>query len=473
MSKTIQDLGTLNPNSIGARHTAHVLHAFGDLNELEKTPPLVVTRGQGVHIFDDDGQEYIEAASGVWSANLGFNDEDLIEAAIKQLRELPYYHALMDKATPQIGALAEHLKRVAPVPMAKVFFANSGSEANDTLVKLAWYYNNARGKPEKKKIISRHLGFHGVTCAAGSVTGIDIFHREFDLPINDRFLRTDCPHFYRYAEPGESEEDFASRCARNLEQLIVDEGSDTVAAFFAEPAMGSGGCIIPPRTYFQKIQAVLDKYDVLFFADEVITGFGRTGEMFGCQTFGIRPDAMSLAKGLSSSYQPISAVMVSQKLYDAMLDQSRDLGAFAHGFTTTGHPVAIAVALRCQQVIEERDILGHVNQVSPALQNGLKAFADHPLVGDVRGVGMMGALELVADKETRRSFAPEHHVKTYLVDRAREHRVIIRYAVAGDTLSFAPPLIITESEIEELFVRFSRALDDTTKWIDENNLRAE
>lgn len=473
MSKSIQDSVVLNPNSVGARHTAHVLHAFGDLNALEKTPPLVVTRGSGVRIFDDDGKEYIEAASGVWSANLGFNDEDLIQAAIDQLRALPYYHALMDKATPHIGELAEHLKRIAPVPMAKVFFANSGSEANDTLVKLAWYYNNARGRPEKKKIISRRLGFHGVTCAAGSLTGIDIFHNEFDLPINDRFLRTDCPHHYRFAEPGESEEDFSSRCANNLEQMILKEGPDTVAAFFAEPAMGSGGCIVPPRTYFQKVQAVLDKYDVLFFADEVITGFGRTGKMFGCETFGIRPDAMSLAKGLSSSYQPISAVMVSQKLYEAMVDQSRDLGVFAHGFTTTGHPVAIAVALRCQQIMEERDILGHVAEVSPVLQSGLKTFADHPLVGNIRGVGMMGALELVADKETRRSFDPSHHVKTHLVDRAREHGVIIRYAVSGDTLSFAPPLIITKSEIEELLVRFSRALDETTKWIDTNNLRAQ
>ena len=340
-------------------------------------------------------------------------------------------------------------------------------------MKLAWYYNNARGKPEKKKIISRHLGFHGVTCAAGSVTGIELFHNQFDLPINDRFLRTDCPYFYRYGETGESEEDFATRCANNLEQLILDEDPDTVAAFFAEPAMGSGGCIIPPRTYFEKMQAVLDKYDVLFFADEVITGFGRTGKMFGCETFGIRPDAMSLAKGLSGSYQPISAVMISQKLYDALVDQSRELGAFAHGFTTTGHPVAIAVALRCQQLIEETDLIGHVNQVSPALQDGLNRFADHPLVGNVRGVGMMGALELVADKETRRSFDPEHHVKTHLVNCARENGVIIRYAVSGDTLSFAPPLIITESEIEEMLARFSRALDETTRWIDENNLRAE
>ena len=473
MSKAIQDPAPLNPNSLGARHTAHVLHAFADLSTVEKNPPIVVTRGEGVRIFDDDGKEYIEAASGVWSANLGFNNQALIEAAIEQLRKLPYYHALMDKTTPQIGALAEHLKRIAPVPMAKVFFANSGSEANDTLVKLAWYYNNARGKPEKKKIISRHLGFHGVTCAAGSVTGIDLFHAEFDLPINDRFLRTDCPYFYRYGEAGESEEDFASRCANNLEQLILDEGPDTVAAFFAEPAMGSGGCIIPPRTYFEKIQAVLDKYDVLFFADEVITGFGRTGKMFGCETFGIRPDAMSLAKGLSSSYQPISAVMVSQKLYDALVDQSRELGAFAHGFTTTGHPVAIAVALRCQQLIEETDILGHVNRVSPALQDGLRSFADHPLVGNVRGVGMMGALELVADKDTRRAFDPEHHVKTHLVNCARDNGVIIRYAAAGDTLSFAPPLIITDSEIEEMLARFSGALDETTKWVDDNNLRAE
>ncbi len=459
------------PNSVGARNVAHIVHGYGNLAALEKTPPLVVTRGEGVRIFDDEGKDYIEAVSGMWCANLGFSEQALVDAAIEQFRKLPYYHSLIDKTTEPMGELAERLKAAAPVPMAKVFFANSGSEANDTLVKLAWYYNNAMDRPNKKKIISRFMSFHGVTCAAASVTGIPQIHSDFDLPVNDRFLRTDCPHFYRYGEPGESEEAFATRLAENLDKLIEDEGPDTVAAFFAEPVIGGGGCLVPPATYFDKVQAVLKKHDVLFFADEVITGFGRTGNMFGCDTYSIKPDAMSLAKGLSSAYQPISAVMVNQKLYDAMLSESKKLGFFAHAFTTTGHPVAVAVALRAQQLIEERDIIGHVKRVAPALQEGLQRFADHPYVGDVRGVGMLGALELVADKETRRSFDPGHKVKQFMTDRAREHGLIIRNALAGDSLALSPPLIITEAEIAQVMERLGRALDDTTRWIEDNGLR--
>ena len=462
-----------HPNSLGARNVAHIVHGYGNLDALEKTPPMVVTRGKGVSIIDEDGKEYIEGVAGMWCANFGFSEQELVEAAIKQFRELPYYHSLIDKTTEPMGRLAERLKASVHVPMAKVFFANSGSEANDTLVKLAWYYHNAIGKPEKKKIISRFMGFHGVTCGAASVTGIPQMHMDFDLPINDRFLKTDCPHFYRYGEPGETEEAFATRLANNLETLILDEGPETVAAFFAEPVIGGGGCLVPPKGYFEKVQAVLDKYDILFFADEVITGSGRTGKWLGSETFNFRPDALSLAKGLASAYQPISAVMINQKIYDALVAESRKLGFFAHAFTTTGHPVAVAVALRCQELMEERDVLGHVRRVSPVLQEGLKSFADHPMVGTTRGVGMMGAVELVADKETRRSFEPSLGVKTFMVDRAREHGLIIRSALSGDSLAFSPPLIMSENEVQEMMRRFSAALDETTKWIEDNDLRSK
>ena len=318
----------------------------------------------------------------MWCANFGFSESALVDAAIEQFRVLPYYHSLIDKTTEPMGRLAERLKASTHVPMARVFFANSGSEANDTLVKLTWYYHNAIGKPEKKKIISRFMGFHGVTCGAASVTGIPQMHTDFDLPVNDLFFKTDCPHFYRYGEPGESEEDYATRLAANLEELIVTEGPETVAAFFAEPVMGGGGCIVPPRTYFEKVQAVLDKYEVLFFADEVITGSGRTGNWLGSETFNIRPDGLSLAKGLASAYQPISAVMINQKLYDAMLAQSRKLGFFAHAFTTTGHPVAVAVALRCQELMEERDVLGNVRRVGGLLQEAHQGLCRSPAGGD-------------------------------------------------------------------------------------------
>ena len=462
------------PNSLGARNVAHVAHGYGNLDALERTPPLVVTRGKGVSIIDEEGRDYIEGVAGMWCANFGFSESELVDAAIEQFRALPYYHSLIDKTTEPMGRLAERLKGSTHVPMARVFFANSGSEANDTLVKLAWYYHNAIGKPEKKKIISRFMGFHGVTCGAASVTGIPQMHTDFDLPVNDRFLKTDCPHFYRYGEPGESEEDYASRLAANLEELIVKEGPETVAAFFAEPVMGGGGCIVPPRTYFEKVQAVLDKYEILFFADEVITGSGRTGRWLGSETFNIRPDGLSLAKGLASAYQPISAVMINQKLYDAMLAESRKLGFFAHAFTTTGHPVAVAVALRCQELMEERDVLGNVRRVGALLQERIRGFADHPLVGTTRGVGMMGAIELVADKETRRSFdpvlrrqdlcrGPRPRARPHHQERARRRQPRLRPAAGddrgrgrGDDAPLHPA-----------------ALDDTTRWIEENGFKSK
>ena len=457
-------------NSVGARAVENIMHGYSNLAALEKTPPVVISGGRGVHVIDEDGKEYIEGAAGMWCASFGFNENELVEAAIRQFRKLPYYHSLIDKTTEPMTELAERLTAMAPGPMAKVFFANSGSEANDTAVKMIYYYNNAIARPEKKKIISRLFGFHGVTLAAASITGIPAMHVGFDLPLPN-FKHTDFPHYYRYGQDGESEEQFATRMAESLEALILEEGPETVAAFVAEPVMGGGGCVTPPKTYFEKIQAVLNKYDILMMADEVITGFGRTGAMFGCETYNIKPDIMTLAKGLSGAYQPISAIMVTQDIYEVLRDESNKIGFFAHAFTTTGHPVAVAVANRAQQLMQERDIVGHVKRVSPALQDGLRAFSDHPLVGHVRGVGLMAALELVADKKTKRSFDPAFKVKEFLRLRAQEHGLIIRSALSGDSVSFSPPLIISKDEIGEMMQRFSQALDDTTRWIEENGLR--
>ena len=463
---------TYASNSPAARDVENVLHGYANLVALEKTPPLVITRGEGVRIFDDAGKEYIEGAAGMWCASFGFNEPALVEAAIEQLRKLPYYHTLIDKTVEPLLELAERLKAIAPVPMSKVFFANSGSEANDTIIKMIRYYNNARGRPKKKKFISRLFGFHGVTLGAASLTGIPAMHTDFDLPLPG-FLHTDFPHYYRHGREGESEEAYAGRLADNLEKLILDEGPETIAAFVAEPVIGGGGCIVPPKGYFEKVQAVLRKYDVMFVADEIICGFGRTGNMFGCDTFAIKPDAMTLAKGLSGAYQPISAVLINEDIYQALLDESRKIGFFAHAHTTTGHPVAVAVALRAQQLMEERDFLGPIRRVGPVLQDGLRAFGDHPLVGNVRGIGLMGAIELVADKAARRSFDPKHKVKEFLRERAQEHGLVIRSALSGDSLAFSPPLIISEAEIGEMLQRFSRALDDTTAWIEKNDLRRD
>ena len=452
------------PNSLAARDAASVLHPYTDALANEADGPLVIASGSGVHVYDDDGREYIEGMSGLWCTSLGFNEERLVEAAARQMRKLPFYHGFGQKShEPQI-ALAERLLAMAPVPMSKVFFTNSGSEAIDTAIKLIWYMNNARNRPKKKKIIGRVKAYHGVTIAAASVTGVPTNHRAFDLPIAG-FLHTDCPHHYRYAEPGESEEEFATRCADNLDRLIESEGAETVAAFFAEPVMGAGGVLLPPATYFDKVQAVLRKHDVLFVVDEVICGFGRTGNMWGSQTYDLRPDILTCAKALSSAYLPIAAVMVNEEFYRPIAEQSASIGMLGHGFTYSGHPVPAAVALETLDIYDEIDIVRMVRETAPALQDGIRNFADHPLAGEVNGVGMLAVIELVADKARRTPFEAARKVGPYLLSRAQHHGLITR--ALGDRIAFSPPLIMRPDQVEEMFARFARALDDTHDWVRE------
>lgn len=460
---------TQRSNSASARDIAYHLHPYTNAVKHEAEGPLVLTEGKGVYVYDENGKAYIEGMAGLWCASLGFGEERLVEAATRQLRKLPYYHNFTHKAANVAIDLAEKLIEIAPVPMSKVFFTNSGSEANDTVVKMVWYYNNAIGRPQKKKIISRLKGYHGVTVAAASLTGLPTNHIDFDLPIAN-ILHTDCPHHYRFGQEGESEEDFASRMAANLEKLILDEGPDTVAAFIAEPVQGAGGVIVPPATYFEKVQAVLKKYDILFIADEVITGFGRTGNMFGTETFRLQPDIMTVAKQLSSAYLPIAAVLINDKIYQAIRDNSGRIGTFGHGFTYSGHPVSAAVALETLKIYEERDILSHVRALAPVFQTGLRRFADHPLVGEVRGIGLVGAIELVKDKATKEPFDPKQGVAMKTVSFAQEHGVILRAIL--DSVAFCPPLIATEAEIAEMFDRFGRALDDAAAWVQERGLRS-
>ncbi len=449
-------------NSAASRDKAFYLHPYTNLKTHEDVGPLVISAGKGVTVTDETGKSYIEGVAGLWCTSLGFDEPRLVEAAIAQMRRLPFYHAFAHKAHEPGIDLAEKLIGMAPVPMSKVFFACSGSEANDTAVKLVWYYNNARGRPEKKKIISRIKGYHGVTVASASLTGLPNNHRDFDLPIA-RILHTDCPQWYRFAEPGESEEDFASRLAANLEALILREGPETVAAFIAEPVMGAGGVIPPPRTYFERIQAVLRKYEVLFIADEVICGFGRTGNMWGSQTYGLQPDMISTAKALTSAYLPLSALLVSEDIYRACVDESAKIGVFGHGYTYSGHPVSCAVALETLRIYAERDILGHVRAVGPVLQDGLRRLRDHPLVGEVRGVGLIAGVELTADKAARRPFDPGLAVAAKLAGFAQAHGAIVR--PIGDTIGFSPPLIISADEVRDLIARFERALADTADWL--------
>ena len=409
-------------------------------------------------MYDDTGKEFIEGMAGLWCTSLGYGEERLIEAATEQLKKLAYSHLFAGKSHDPVIDLAERLVDMAPAPMSKVFFNNSGSEGNDTVIKLVWYYNNAVGRPEKKKIISRIKGYHGVTVASASLTGLPNNHRDFDLPIAN-ILHTSCPHYYRFGEEGESEEDFATRCAAELESMILDEGPETVAAFIAEPVMGAGGVIVPPKTYFEKIQAVLKKYDVLFIADEVICAFGRTGNMWGSETYGLQPDMITCAKALSSAYLPISAVMINEKVADAIVKNSGKIGTLGHGYTYMGHPVAAAVALETLKIYEERDILAHIAEIAPQMQARLQSYADHPMVGEVRGVGLVGALEFVKDKATKESYDPAGKVGAYLVDRAKDHGLILRSIV--DSVAFSPPLIISGKELDSVFDRFDKALEET------------
>ena len=448
-------------NSPSSRDIAHYLHPYTNLALHEVNGPHIITKGTGVYVTDESGKEYIEGLAGLWCTAFGFGEEELVNAAIEQMRTLPYYHSFAGKSVDPAINIAEFLKKIAPTTFSKVFFANSGSEANDTMVKMVWYYNNSVGRPEKKKIISRLRGYHGVTVAAGSLTGLPYAQADFDLPLD--FVRhTLTPDYYTEGKDDESEEEFATRCAKVLEDLIIEEGPETVAAFIAEPVMGAGGVIIPPKTYFEKIQIVLKKYDVLMVADEVICGFGRTGNMWGSETFNIKPDILTCAKALSSAYLPISAVMITEEIYQAFRTNSEKLGIFGHGYTYSAHPACAAVALKAQQLMQERDIIGHVRTVSPYFAKRITEFENHPFVGQVRSVGLMGAIELVSDKVKKKKYDVGAKVGALVQQAAQEHGLIVR-SLPGDSIGFCPPLIISAEEINEMFDRFQRAINELTE----------
>lgn len=449
---------TVPGNSDASRDVASYLHPYTNHAAHEKTGPHIITGGDGIYVTDDQGHKLIEGMAGLWCASLGFSEKRLVDAATKQLNTLPYYHTFASRSTNPAIDLAEKLLEIVPVPMSKVFFANSGSEATDSAVKMVWYYHNAIGQPEKKKIISRKKGYHGVTVASASMTGLPGNHKLFDLPI-DRILHTETPHYWREAQPGEEEEDFATRLAEQLEDLINAEGPETIGAFIAEPIMGAGGVIVPPRTYFEKIQDVLKKYDILFIADEVICGFGRTGRMFATETFRLKPDMITVAKQLSSAYQPISALFINDKIYQSVKKGSNEVGTFGHGFTYSGHPVAAAVALETLKIYEDDRIIDHVRNVMSPFQKRLKALNKFTHVGETRGRGLIGAFELVADKCAKTPFEPYGAAGKAVSEACLKEGVILR--ALGDTVAFCPPLIITEAQINDMFDGVEAAL---TKW---------
>jgi 4-aminobutyrate--pyruvate transaminase len=449
-------------SNLAARDVETVIHPYTNLATLRDVGPLVIERGKGVFLYDSEGKGYIDSMAGLWCTALGYGNEELIEAASAQMRKLSFGHLFAFKSHDPAIELAEKLKEIAPLPVSKVFFCASGSEANDTQVKLVRYMNNALGRPKKKKFIARTKAYHGVTIASASLSGLPHNHLDFDLPL-EGFLHTTCPHHYRVAQPGESEEDFASRLAAELEQMIEREGPETVAAFIAEPLMGAGGVIVPPKTYFEKVAEVCARHDVYMISDEVICGFGRLGTAFGMQALGFKADGMSMAKALSSAYLPIAAVTVPEKMYVTLVDESRKLGTFGHGFTYGGHPVAAAVALKTLEIYARDRVFEQAAARTPQFQVHLRKLGDHPLVGEARGMGLVGGVELVADKPSKRSFDPKRAVALRAVNFVQEEGVISR-AIAGDTVSICPPLVISESEIDEMFARLARGLDRTYAW---------
>ena len=448
------------PDSIEARDLEHLLHPTTNLKAHASQGPAVHLKAEGVYLWDNRGKQYIEGMAGLWCTALGYGNAELARVAEEQMRKLSYSQLFAGKTNEPSVLLAEKLNEISPMAPGRVFFGCSGSDANDTQVKLMWYYNNAIGRPEKKKIISRKRGYHGVTVASGSLTGLAPFHNAFDLPIAG-ILHTESPHYYADALPGESETDFVERIVKSLETMILEEGPETIAAFIAEPILGAGGVIVPPEGYYQKVQALLRKHDILFIDDEVICGFGRTGSPFGAQTMGIEPDTMSVAKALSSAYMPISAVLLPQYMHEAFMEVSDKLGNFGHGFTYSGHPVAAAVALRNIELMQEMDLFSHAARVGEIFQARLATYAEHPLVGNVRGRGLIGAIELA--QPSGESFHPSQGVGAHCMAAALEAGLIVR--ALGETVAFCPPLIITDEQVDEIFTKFDRALESTSQFV--------
>ncbi|OWJ93164.1 aspartate aminotransferase family protein [Pseudomonas sp. A46] len=436
------------------------LHSQTNLRLHQQIGPLVIERGDGIFVFDEQGRGYIEGMSGLWCAGLGFSNQRLVEAACRQMRELPYYHTFNHRVPSKVVHLAERIAGLAPLPDAKVFFACSGSEANDSMVKLAWAYHRARGKPGKRKLLAHRKGFHGSTVMGASLSGLPNMHAAFGLPL-EGVEHVECPHYYRFAEIGESEEAFRDRLLAQLEARILEIGADSIAAFISEPILGAGGVVVPPRGYFAGVQALLARHDILFLADEIICGFGRTGNWFGHQTMGFAPDMMACAKSLSSGYQPISCVVVRGEIYQVLEKQSHQLGGFGHGFTYSGHPVAAAVALETLDIYQEMRLPERTRQLGAYMHAQLAPLLDHPLVGEIRGIGLVAGIELVADKVLRSSFDSTIAIGAQVERATRERGLIVRNM--GDAIALSPPFIIEPEQIRELVERLIGALDEVAQ----------
>ncbi|MFW2588667.1 aspartate aminotransferase family protein [Sagittula sp. SSi028] len=427
-------------------------HARGE------TATRVITGGKGCHITDRDGNRMLDAFAGLYCVNVGYGRPEIAEAIAEQARELAYYHAYVGHGTEASITLAKMILDRAPANMSKVYFGLSGSDANETNIKLVWYYNNILGRPEKKKIISRWRGYHGSGLMTGSLTGLDLFHRKFDLPLA-QVIHTDAPYYYRRGDASMTEAQFSAQCAAELEALIEREGADTIAAFIGEPVLGTGGIVPPPEGYWEAIQAVLQKHDILLIADEVVTGFGRLGTMFGSDHYGIKPDLITIAKGLTSAYAPLSGSIVGDRMWRVLEQGTDENGPIGHGWTYSAHPIGAAAGVANLKLIDSLELVQNAGETGAYLNRAMAdALGDHPHVGEVRGEGMLCAVELVEQQDTRQAFDPARKVGPQIAAALAARGVIARAMPQGDILGFAPPLCLTRAEADEIATKTAESL---------------
>lgn len=460
MSESMQNTDTLRQLD-----RASIVHPFTSLREFSSGEAAlrIVTGGSGIRIRDSEGRELIDAFAGLYCVNVGYGRREIADAIHREAQRLSYYHAYAGHSNEPAIRLSQRVLSLAPAGMKRIYYGSSGSDANETQVKIVWYYNNVLGRPRKKKIISRWRGYHGGTVLSGSLTGLEVYHRAFDLPLGP-ILHTSVPHHYWNAPQGMTEREFSLRCAQELEALIQKEGPDTVAAFIGEPVLGTGGLIPPPEGYWDEIQAVLQRYDILLIADEVICGFGRMGQPFGSHVYGMRPDLITIAKGLTSAYLPLSGAIIGEKVWQVLEAGSSTYGPFAHGYTYSAHPLCAAAGLANLEILEREKLIEHVAGVGPYLLERLKErFAGRPYVAEVRGAGLLAAIEFAADPAKRVRFDESQKVGAQMAASCLEEGLISRAMPHGDILGFAPPLVVSRDEIDDIVARVSRAVERVSR----------
>ena len=437
-------------------NTDSVLHGFTDLKNLDSLGPIVLNQAKGIYVYDQNGKKYLDANSGLWNSVVGFDHPRMIETAKKQYEKFSGYHSFFGRISEPAVQLADKLIEISPFSRGKVFFTNSGSEANDTTVKLLWFINRRKGNPQKRKIITRINSYHGVTAVSASMTGKP-YNSEFGLPL-EGFIHSACPHYWKFGNEGESEEQFTLRMGQDLEDIIQKEGPDTIAGFFAEPVMGAGGVIPPSQGYFDIVQKILKKYDIPFIADEVICGFGRTGNLWGSQTYNIQPDIIIASKCITSGFFPLGAVILGERMTQQMMDASYEAEEFFHGFTAGGHPVGCALALEAIDIIINEKMIENVQRLETIFMGGLKKFEELDHIGEARGVGLMGALEMVQDKKTKRSFDGSISIGEKVANKCIENGLICR--PLGPSIVLCPPFITSDDEMEIIFDTLNKTLNE-------------